>query len=456
MGTTISAVAANGNRSYNLTSSADMTTVLSPGMRLRTTRTVAAPQTSFSLDGTNDYYVKTTPAGMTFTDDFVVSMWVYPTAYTTSILASRSNGTNGWDLYMNSDGTMNLVGYNGAVANNRRVYSYQSLPLNRWTHIALQLDMSTYTATTTTCYVMFDGKDVPAALGQSGTNPTALIQAGNLEIGSRNGGLLPFSGYIDQVAIYNAKVTQATITASMNQTLTGSETNLISAYKNGSVTDLNVTNANNLTATNGATTAAVSPFGNNASSSTLDYAIVQKVTASTITVQVAEGCTIPTTGGVSAVSYSTQKTPFGFPSDYGKFRIECIYKSDLTTGAESATVWATITGANFSIPTGAWKWGFKGTTAQQTTGASSTRSGWVNLSSTVPTNAVTNYPVMSRMLSFSGTAAQANANAYDFVTLASPTTYTFYGLSDTVTATETTVLRGVQGAVVAYAENTYL
>jgi hypothetical protein len=38
-------------------------------------------------------------------------------------------------------------------------------------------------------------------------------------------------------------------------------------------------------------------------------------------IQVPEGCTIPTTGGVSAVAYSVMASPFGFVSDKGRWRL---------------------------------------------------------------------------------------------------------------------------------------
>lgn len=310
----VSTVTANGNRSYTIAFASTVASILSEGMRLRTTRTSAATTNAFSLDGSNDYYNDTTVSGMTFTDDFSVSAWVYLTAYQQCAVVSRYNGTSGWVFRIEADGTMTILGYNAVAANFSRVQSYQSLPLNKWVHISGQLDMSTFTATTTTSYFMIDGVNVPAAVSRGGSNPTALIQAGNLEIGSTNGGTLPFAGYIDQVAIYSAKVTQATHLAAMNQGLTGSETSLISAYANGSTTDLNTTNANNLTAQNGATTVASAPWGNRGASSTLDYAMVTAISGSNATVVVPSGCTIPTSGGVSAVAYSTQANPYGFPT----------------------------------------------------------------------------------------------------------------------------------------------
>jgi hypothetical protein len=352
----ISTVTANGNRSYTLGFDASVSSILSDGMRLRTTRTSAATTNAFSLDGANDYYNDTTVAGMTFTDDFSVSAWVYPTAYGGTTIVSRYNGTSGWMFLINTDGTVSLRGYNAGAANLSRVDSYQSVPLNRWTHVSAQLDMSTFTATTTTSYVMIDCVNVPAVVSRTGTNPTALIQAGNLEVGSFNAGASPFAGYIDQVAIYSAKVTQATHLAAAHQGLTGSETSLISAYANGSVTDLNTTNANNLTAQNGATTVASAPWGNRGTSSTLDYALVMAVSTTNVTVQVPEGCTIPTSGGVSAVAYSTQANPYGFVSDKGRWEVSSMYRVQTTVNSTTTyTTFANLDSHRIVIPIGTWK-----------------------------------------------------------------------------------------------------
>jgi hypothetical protein len=221
-------VTALGNRSYSCVfNSVDLTGALSAGMRLRTTRTVAAPTQCTSLNGTTQYYSRASAsvAAMTFTDDFVVSAWVKLTNYPPTnpgTIASRYNGTSGWRLDIETTGQVQLVGFNAGSANFKGVKSYQSLPLNKWVHVSAQLDMNTATTTTTTNYVMLDGVDVPASIIQGGTNPTALVQAGNLEIGTDNATDF-FPGKIAQVAVYSAKVTQATILASMNQGLSGAE-----------------------------------------------------------------------------------------------------------------------------------------------------------------------------------------------------------------------------------------
>lgn len=329
LGATPNTITANGNRSYDLVfNSTDVTDTLSPGMRLNFTRTVTAPTRSTDLEGSSSqYYSKSSLSGMTFTDDFVVSAWIKLESYPASglgVIASRYNGTSGWELGIDATGIVAMKGYNGGAANVSQITSYQAVPLNKWVHVASQLDMSAFTATTTTSYIMIDGVDVPSLVQRGGTNPTALIQAGNLEIGGRNGGLQPFDGKLAQVAIYSAKVTQATVKASMSQTLSGSETSLISAYSfNNSITDLNTSNANNLTANGSAVATNVdSPFAGGAAAhsgltaGTTEFAEVVSATFSTnttVVVRVPEGYLIPTSGGVSAVSYSTQYSPFGWP-----------------------------------------------------------------------------------------------------------------------------------------------
>lgn len=388
----VSSVTANGNNSFQMViNGTDLTDTLSNGMRIRAERTVAAPNTAFSLDGTNDYYVKTSPNKLTFTDDFVCSAWVYLTSYTAGDIVSRFNGTSGFRFAV-SNGQILLLGYNANIANVSYVQSYQSLPLNRWVHVAAQLDMSAFTATTTTSYVMIDGVDVPASVTRTGTNPTALVQAGNLEVGSYNGGTNPFPGYLDQVAVYSAKVTQATILASINRALTGSETSLASAYSNGSVNDLNTTTPNNLTATNGATTVANSPFGNRGVSTTLEYGIVMAnsfSTNTTLTVQVPEGCQLPTTGGITSVDYSTQNVPYGFVRDKSRWSILMLLLSTRATSGTTVSTYYNPGGVKITAPIGAWR--MDATGAVSVTPSANYPNGYISVSTS---NSATTIPEM--------------------------------------------------------------
>lgn len=366
---TVNTVTANGNRNYDLVfNSVDLTSTLSPGMKLQATRTVAAPTQCTDLEsGSSQYYSKTTPAGMTFTDDFVCSAWIKIESYPASAMgiASRYNGTSGWAFNITSSGQVQLIGYNAASGNTSQVLSYGAVPLNKWVHVAAQLDMSTFTATTTTSYVMFDGVDISALVARSGTNPTALIQAGDFQIGAINATAATyFDGKLAQVAVYSAKVLQATIKASCNQTLSGSETSLISGYSfNGVITDLNTTNANNLTANGSAVaTNADSPYAGGLTAGLLEYAYITSVTFSTnttLSVVAPDSYLIPTTGGVSAVAYSTQATPYGWLSyNFNPYKFSVYRSTTQSINSFTKVLWNTeeydtnnnFTGSTYTVP----------------------------------------------------------------------------------------------------------
>jgi Concanavalin A-like lectin/glucanases superfamily len=351
----------NGNNSYDLVfNGINLTSTVSEGMRLRTTRSVAAPTQSTSLNGTTQYWTKTSPNKMTWIDDFtVVANGVYLTSYpaTSAQVISRYNGTSGWQLRIESTGQVALYGLNGGAGNYSGVISVQSVPLNKEFSIVAQLDMSTFTATTTTSYIMIDGKDIPCTVVRGGTNPTALIQAGDLQVGAANSTQF-FPGYISQTGVFNAKVTQATAMTYWSQGLSGSEINLASAYSfNGVATDLNTTTPNDLTAVASAGYITASPFGNNGISTTLDYALIMKVafsTNTTITIQVPAGCKIPTSGGISSLSYSTASRPYGWPNKKNDWRQQVSFPGNSTNTPTGGVFYRPVTGAAFTLPSGSF------------------------------------------------------------------------------------------------------
>lgn len=361
------AVAYLGQRSYSLTYAASILGYKSPGMRSRFTRTNAAPIQCADLEASSSHYFnKTSPNKMTWTDDFSGGAWVKLESLPGArmAIASRWNGTSGWVFDIDSTGAARLLGYNAGAGNVSYVQTVQSVPLNKWIHIAAQLDMSAFTATTTTSYVMLDGIDVPAVVARAGTNPTALIQAGNLEIGSLNGGTSPFDGKLAQVGLFNAKVTQANWRTYMSQTFSGSESALASAYSlSNSITDLMTTTPNDLTAQNSAVaTATDSPFGNSGVSTTLEYGITMAISSDglTETVQVPEGCMIPTSSsGVASVSYSMQAVPYNFPRQKSKWDIVALFRTQVTL-TSNATYGAYNSGNDkITIPLGDWSAGYE-------------------------------------------------------------------------------------------------
>jgi len=450
----------NGNRSYDVPFATTVAGILTPGMRVRIPRTVAAPTQCTSLNGTTQYYNDTTVAGMTFTDDFTASAWVKLSSYPTvdTGLTSRFNGTSGWIMFVAPSGQISLAGYNGAAGNSSRVSSFQSIPLNKWVHITAQLDMSAFTATTTTSYVMIDGVDVPASVARTGTNPTALIQAGNLEIGSFNASAF-FPGKLAQVAVFSAKVTQATARTYYSQGLIGTETNLISAYSfNNSINDLNTTNANNLTAQGSAVaTNADSPFAldaNGVPGGTNEFGIVTKVVTTTATIQVPEGCAIPTSGGVGSIDYSTVATPFGFPRNSGRWQIESLINSQ-QSNLSATTVIFNVGSWQLSIPIGDYKVGYE---AHLQINPSSGNNGGFSASLSTVNNTFSDTTMTSVFNNSTGSAVASNAVTMGrtrSLSLAVATTH-FLNMRNDLAVNGTVFVRGDQSVCRLYAEPAYL
>lgn len=424
----------NGNRSFQaVVSGADLTSFLSTGMRLKLTRTTTPPTQCTDLEsGSSQYWSKTSPAGTTFTDDFCVGAWIKLESYASMMVISRYNGTSGWTLQINSSGQVVLFGVNGGAANVSSVTSYQSIPLGKWVHIAAQLDMSAFTATSTTSYIMIDGVNVPCSVARGGTNPTALVQAGNLEVGSWNGGLLSFDGKLAQVWYSNAKITQSTIQGFISQSMTGSETSIVSLFKfDGNGNDSSA-NANNLTAQGGATATTVdSPFNST------EYGVITKIafsTDTTMTVQVPEGYAIPTsTGGLSAMAYSTAANPLNFPSDRGKWRISSILRTQTAVTSNATYNTFASNGWAISVPIGAFNVG-----AYLPMYSAATTAVAFNLSNTTSIIGVAtgseDLAWTARVQSAAASTSYNNAIVENYQVLTAATTYIIYTVGATTSA----------------------
>lgn len=352
----ISAVTANGNRSYTLTTSDDNTALISPGMRVRTTRTVAAPTQCADLDSSSSQYFSKASAtgfatGTTWTFKAKVKIESYSGA--SYVICALDDGTNLVQMYVNGIGRVVVGG--GTTAAQDTVTSYTTVPLGKWVDITGSITIGTPTGE-----IRFDDKAVPSYVTGSAATTVTISGDETLYIGRNSVGNY-FNGKIAQVAIFNAIISDATLKTYSSQTMTGSETNCKGFWSlNGVLTDASAS-ANTLTAGGGAlATNADSPFGGQADgtiSSTLDYGIIQAVTASTITVQVAEGCTIPTSGGVSALAYSSARAPFGFPSSKHKWVVEMLLSGQYTVAASTSFV--NINGLSVTIPVGQWVGGYK-------------------------------------------------------------------------------------------------
>lgn len=460
--TTVSSVTANGQGSYSMAVSSNLTGVLSPGMRIRTTRNLLAPILCSTFNGTTQYLTKASPAGTWPSTAFTCVAKIKPSAYPSGIqgggVIGRTDGsTAGLQLRIKPEGTVSV--YYASGSNFTEWATLQSIPLNKWSHIAAVVS-SVSSKTLQGIYI--DGSPVPTTV--VGTqNATSVTYTGNLSIGAIGAGLANsfYQGNVSQAAVFSSALTQATILNYSNQTLSGSESTLISGYGlSNSLNDLNVTNANNLSAINSpVTNTADAPWGGQADgtiSSVYDYCILESITPSILNVQAAEGCTIPTIGGISALSYSSADRPYGFPSETTKWSIETLIRVQENIGITGTSSWSSGgSSVNcLTIPSGKWNYGFEGTIWESSTVSSSRNFFWA-LASSVPTTVPAQNVPGGRIL---GTSSDAMATVYTrrSVALAAPTTFRGYGYLVVASGSEFWKFDAGEIECRMFAENAYL
>jgi hypothetical protein len=343
----------NGNRSYTLVfNTTDLTDTLSEGMKMRLTRTVSAPTQCTDLEASSSqYFSKTSPSGISFTVTWTAMAWVKLESYTEGGIIGRRNGdTEGWHFGVNAEGRVE-AGSLRIAGNNSVTRSYQSIPLNKWVHVAGAVDLAG------TSLIYIDGVLVPSLTTVTGTAATLVQGTTALTVGAqKSAGTFPFDGKIAQAAVFSSKLSAATIASYASQTLSGSEPTCVGCFTlSNSLVDTS-SNANTVTAQGGALATNVdSPFGNYLGG-TLEYGIISSKptfsTNTTITVQVPEGCAIPTTGGISAVAYSTQGQPYLFPTDKGQWDVMTVHKQDSSQASSVSSTWYNIGSVSLTVPIG--------------------------------------------------------------------------------------------------------
>ncbi len=445
-----------GNKSFDLTfAGVDLTNTLSSGMRFRVERGTTAPTQCMDLERSSSQFAQdTTVSGISSTDDITCEAWVKLESYpgVAQGVVTRYNGTSGFEFRIGSTGTVDIVGFNAGASNFRIVNSNQSIPLGEWVHIAGTLDMSGWTAATNKIYI--NGVDVPALLTSSGSNPTAFIQAGNLQVGASNGGSF-FDGKIADVRLWSDIRTETEIRDNMNQQLTGSETNLVGYWQlDGDLND-STANANHMAGSGGAVATDVDNPMNDT-----EYAIIQSVTYSapdtTINVFTGKAGAIPNLT-LTSPYYSTQKTPFGFPASRGNWRVESIFRSTQTKSIPAVDTWAP-SNSKLTVGMGAWRVGFEGAFLLESTVAGN-RAGNILMSNTTinpPTNGIENIPLSGYMYEQSGNFAYKWLYVDSYHELAAQDTYTLTAQITNATGIETWSVKGDSTSVTMFAENGYL
>ena len=352
----VSSVTENGNRSADITFASTVASILTPGMRIRTSRTVAAPTGSLTLNGTNQSASRTgTITGLSTGATWTFKIKAKLNSYKTQILAAFDDGsTNILQLYANSSGQIILA--SGTYANQDTVTSYQSHPLGKFFEVTVNIQMGS-----TAGEVTMDGITLPSFY--TNTAATTFTAASTTFYIGRNAAGNYLDGKVTQCEVFSGTITAATLRSQKNQTIDGTETNAILAYKLDQASGLtDLKNGNNLTANNSptySTEAYWTTDANGTPGGTYDWAIVTKVATTVATVQYPEGCAIPTSGGISAVDYSGVKSPFGMPIDIGRWDINLVVKAGTYQAAVTLDTVYNIAGLNINTPVGKWTFGGK-------------------------------------------------------------------------------------------------
>ena len=162
------------------------------------------------FDGVDDWVTIADAPGLDFTTGMTLEAWVYPTALGgwRNVLMKESAGCLSYSLYADDNDPrpaayVDAGGYQSASGTSR-------LPLNTWTHLAVSYDGATLRL-----YVNGALVGSKAAPGPIATSAGALRIGGNAIWGEF------FQGRIDEVRLYDRRLTQAEIQTDMATPVTG-------------------------------------------------------------------------------------------------------------------------------------------------------------------------------------------------------------------------------------------
>ncbi|MFZ3126609.1 MAG: DUF6701 domain-containing protein [Rhodoferax sp.] len=148
-----------------------------------------------------------------YTTTVSASAWIYPTSYPASDLYSILSNDQNYEFHLTPAGKLNWW-WGG---NPRELTSAATIPLNKWTHIAITMDSS---ATGGRERIYINGVADTNTNNWTGTlngNPCNFYIGGDVTTGSC--ALIParnFRGMIDEVKLYGYELSQAEVQADMN------------------------------------------------------------------------------------------------------------------------------------------------------------------------------------------------------------------------------------------------
>ena len=95
--------------------------------------------------------------------------------------------------------------------------------------------------------------------------------------------------------------------------------------------------------------------------------LVMAVSGTDATVQVPEGCTIPTTGGITSVAYSTQANPYGWVSNKDRWGLTSLLRTSASTTSNASYGSFLSGGWSLTVPVGSWQVGWQASVTSSST-----------------------------------------------------------------------------------------
>jgi hypothetical protein len=168
---------------------------------------------ALKFDGRRDWIAIENSASLGLSGGMTLEAWVYPTARLTgwiTVLMKERSGGPAYSLSANSD-----VGRPSTTVNtgagDRSLSAGPQLPVKTWTHLA-----ATYDGSTQRLYVNGELAGTRPQAGNISVSSGKLRIGGNAIWGDQN-----FTGYIDEVRVYNRALTQAEIAADSKTAVVG-------------------------------------------------------------------------------------------------------------------------------------------------------------------------------------------------------------------------------------------
>ena len=205
----------------------------------------SVPGSALSFNSASSQYISVPDnAALELTDNLTFEAWVYPTGSGNMAILDKGNYNYLFEIRPNGNTGLGLSSAWGWI------YSAGSVPLNTWSHVAVVFQTGTNAVKFYLNGSLLSQHTAPGAL----TTNTGTFAIGEQAPGNCNCNF--FQGMMDEVRVWGVARTEAQIQSDMHQTLTGTETGLISYWQlnegSGTVTADSIA-GNNGTLTNGPT-----------------------------------------------------------------------------------------------------------------------------------------------------------------------------------------------------------